>query len=126
MNRQALTVGTVLEADRGLYRHCGLVYGFRGSDPVVISNLPGGAQLQSVAQFANGKEVRVVGYPSQFSSWQVIARALSVANRPYSWLSWNCEHLVNYAHGLRIESQQVNRWIALAGLVSVTVALAKA
>lgn len=33
-------IGTVVEVDRGLYRHCGLLYGWSGDVPLVLANLP--------------------------------------------------------------------------------------
>jgi hypothetical protein len=112
-------IGTVVEADRGLYRHRGLFYGWRGGTTLVLANLPGGTRIQTWKEFSGGRHVNGLGYPSKMMYWQVLARAESVMNRPYSWLTWNCEHFVAYAHGRKVESPQVLGWAMAAGVLGI-------
>lgn len=114
-----LQVGSIVEVDRGFYRHLGLFYGWRGQTPMILVNLPSGTKVQSLDEFSNGQSVYVKGYPSNLLDWQVLTRAKSVINKPYSWLSWNCEHFVNFAHGLKVESPQVLSWAALASTIGL-------
>lgn len=119
-------IGEVVEVDRFLYRHCGLFYDYRNGIPLVLANLPEGVRLQSWTEFSGGHPVRIVGYPGELSSWQVLARAESAMHRPYSWLSWNCEHFVNHAHGLKVESAQVVGWATFAGVLGLAATLSRA
>ena len=126
MNARAPEIGEIVEVDRGWYRHHGLFYGFRNGVPLVLANIPGGVRLQSWAEFSNGRQVRIVGYPSALPTWQVLARAQNAMGRQYSWLSWNCEHFVNHAHSVKVESTQVNGWLMLAGMLGVAATLSQA
>lgn len=98
-------------------------YGFRNGVPLVLANIPDGVRCQSWAEFSAGRQLRIVGYPSALPSWQVLARAQKAIGREYSWLSWNCEHFVNHAHGLKAESAQVIGWATLAGTLGLIAAL---
>lgn len=121
-----LQIGTVVEVDRGLYRHSGLLYGWNGEIPLVLANLPGGARIQTGDEFSGGQRIKVRGYPSNMSHMQVLARAATAMNRPYSWLSWNCEHFVAFAHGLKVESPQVLGWAMAAGVLGLAIVATRA
>ena len=116
-----LRIGSVVEVDRGLYRHCGLFAGWRDGVPLVLANLPEGTRIQTWADFARGRSVSQRGYPGRLRADQVLARAQSVMARQYSWLSWNCEHFVNYAHGLKEESPQVAAWVVAVGILGLAI-----
>ena len=68
-------IGTVVEVSRGLYRHCGLFYGWHDGVPLVPANLPGGTRIQTWDEFSGGRRVNVMEYPSKMTHWQVLARA---------------------------------------------------
>lgn len=116
---KTLQIGTVVEVDRGFYRHTGLFYGWRGEIPLVLANLPDRTRVQTWNEFSGGHRVRVRGYPSNMPHGQVLARAESVMTRPYSWLSWNCEHFVAFSHGLKVESPQVKSWAMIATVLGL-------
>jgi hypothetical protein len=106
------------------FRHRGIVSDwFFGDKPTVLSNSAraGGVAEESWDAFAAGQRVFVEGYPSSLPPSAVLSRARSVVGTKYHLVGWNCEHLVNYAHGLEPKSPQVAIVIAaalIAGLIA--------
>lgn len=62
---------------------------------------------QTLAAFADGKQVDTSQANTPLTPSQVVARAESMLGRPYDTMRWNCEHFVAFALGNKIESQQV-------------------
>ncbi len=107
------------------FRHKGIVSDrYFGDKPMVISN---SARVGAVAEeawdvFADGQTVHIEGYPSDLASWIVVNRARAYMEAKYDLLTWNCEHLASYAHGLVPRSPQVAFIITaalLAGILTV-------
>jgi hypothetical protein len=108
------------------FRHRGIVSDrFSGDKPMVLSNSAraGGVAEEPWDAFAAGQHVFVEGYPSSLPPSAVLYRARSLVGTKYHLLGWNCEHLVNHAHGLAPKSPQVAIIIA-AALIAGLVALA--
>ncbi|HEX3430503.1 MAG TPA: lecithin retinol acyltransferase family protein [Rhizomicrobium sp.] len=105
----------------GLFRHKGIVSDrWWNGKPTVIANTPrlGVAELQWDV-FANGQMVRIDGYPSKLPPFAVLFRARRLIGTQYSLGSFNCEHFVNYCHGLRPDSPQVVAAVGAAIVVGL-------
>jgi hypothetical protein len=70
-------------------------------------------------QFASGKQVSVDGYPSKLPPHEVVRRARGLIGALYRLLSFNCEHLIAAAHGLRPASPQLAAMIGIAAVAAV-------
>lgn len=84
---------------------------------IAFSEESGGLIEQPVSAFARGRPLTVAGYPGRLRPALVMQRARSMHERPYSLMSFNCEHFVRFAHGLPVESPQLKQW-AFFGLFS--------
>lgn len=105
-----LVEGTVVSVSVGPYTHYGVVSQIPfGVDPLIISNSRrlGIVGEESVSDFADGKEVSVVGYPGNLAPSVVLERAKSMLGSKYDPVTWNCEHFYKWAHGLKVESPQL-------------------
>ncbi len=92
------------------FRHLGIVTDTNWiSGPRIISCSlrQGGVTEESVEEFSNGAPVTVVAYPGNLHPDEVIARARSRLGTPWNLFTFNCEHFVNWAHGLKPESPQL-------------------
>lgn len=120
--------GEVVAVDAGplgLFQHVGIVTEFG----TVISNSKrsGCVAEESLSEFSCGRLVRSLGYPGGLPPYQVVCRARSQIGEPWSLFSSNCEHLVNYAHGLERRSPQLEQaTVALLLVTIVGAALARA
>lgn len=106
-------VGSQLERAKGLglVRHVGIYLG----DDQVFHNSPGrGEHISSLSDFAQNQPVRMTAGPSP-AALQTVFRARQQATqpRPYSLLSWNCEHTARAVAGAPPESPQLQMWVAL-------------
>ncbi|MCK9345048.1 MAG: lecithin retinol acyltransferase family protein [Candidatus Pacebacteria bacterium] len=114
--------GTVLSTSRFLYRHLGILTGrFINGFPTVISNSGDGGMVieESLSQFQGTGDLQVVGYLGTLPQDVVLARAQAKLGSKYSLLTWNCEHFVRHAHGLKQESPQVVAAVSLFALLLV-------
>jgi len=106
----ALLPGTVVSVPiLWLWRHRGIVSErFHGDKPMVISNSAraGGLAEEPWDTFAAGQPIAVEGYPGSLPAHLVLHRARSLMNKAYDVLTWNCDHLTSYAHGLEPRSPQ--------------------
>ncbi|OJY54876.1 MAG: hypothetical protein BGP19_08665 [Thiobacillus sp. 0-1251] len=76
---------------------------------------------QAFHAFAQGRQVRVDGYPGSLPPAIVMHRARLKRGQAYSWVNFNCEHFVHYAHGLPMESPQLRQWAFLGSVVGLLV-----
>jgi len=92
----------------------------------VISFGPEGIIEEPVWQFADGRPFDSVSYPSMLP-WQVVVRRAreAFAVRPYDAIDFNCDYLVQYCHGLPLESPQV-KTITFVAVLGLGLALAAA
>ncbi len=123
---RAHPTGTVVRVRHGLYDHLGLLGEcMSGADRSVLAFAAqaGGFIEQPFSEFAGGRQVTVDGYLGNLCPEVVLQRARSMQGRAYSWLAFNCEHFVRYAHGVDIQSPQLRQWALLgsmAGLLAFT------
>lgn len=120
--------GTVVGTSRGVYSHVGiLTQAIPGFERTVISLNPGkpGLQVleQTVSAFCAGAPISLEKMDGPLQWTSVLLRARSGQHPPYSWLTFNCEHFVRFAHGVLPQSPQVKVLAALGALLA-TVALA--
>ncbi len=83
-----------------------------------------GVAEQPWDQFREGKQVQVEGYPGQLPYYEVLHRARSRIGSPYHVTEFNCDHLVNEAHGLPLESVQVKVTLSIAAVAGLLLAAA--
>jgi hypothetical protein len=120
---ESLTAGTVISVSHGLYRHVALIAeeSFYGERKVLaFSAEHRGFVEQTFADFSQGREVVINGYFGRLPSSIVLQRARLMKGKHYSWVNFNCEHFVRCAHGVSIESPQLQ---SLAMVSGATVAL---
>ena len=109
-----------------IYRHRGIVSDrWLGGMPMVICNDSRfGVIEQTWDQFREGKQVQVEGYPGQLPYYEVLRRARSRIGSPYHVTEFNCDHLVNEAHGLPLESSQLKVTLSIAAAAGLLLAAA--
>lgn len=123
----ALPTGTVIRVSHGWYDHVGLLGDslLKGERSVVaFSSKDMGFVEQPYSAFSQGRQVTSDGYLGSLPSAAVMQRSRLKKGTPYSWINFNCEHFVRYAHGVQIESPQVKQWTILgsvAGLAFLSV-----
>lgn len=113
-----LLVGTVLRVSHDLYDHVGLLSDrlIQGERSVLsFSAAADGLVEEPYSAFSAGRPVFSDGYLGHLPPEVVLQRARSKFGQVYSWTQFNCEHLVRYAHGVRVESPQFQRLMLLAG-----------
>ncbi|WP_424191188.1 hypothetical protein ACMYR3_08335 [Ampullimonas aquatilis] len=124
-----LSAGTVIRVSHGLYNHVALIgdqFIMGERSVLAFSAQAGGFVEQPYSAFAAGRAVTSDGYPSGLPSQVVMQRARLKQGQAYSWMDFNCEHFVRYAHGLPVESPQLRQWAFLAGALGlVTLATAR-
>lgn len=128
MNR-IFEVGNIVEIDLGPYRHVGIVSDrWSQGQQMVIENSKLTRRVQEVplGTFAANYLVRDRGKPDRLPIEVVLERARSKIDSEYRLFTWNCEHLVSWAHGDEPKSPQVKAVVGialglglLAGLVSL-------
>ena len=109
--------GAVVGVNRGLYQHVGILVPHPVWALAVISFTPRGLIQQPVQEFTSGKFFDSCAYPSDTPWQEVVWRAqMAVAQRPYHWRKFNCDHFVRYCHGMKMESPQADAATAVIGL----------
>ncbi len=73
---------------------------------LVLTTTPDrGVHLTTATEFANGRQIRVDGYPGNLPPHVVMWRGHEVIGEPYAKM--NCDELVEFAHGRPVRSEQV-------------------
>ena len=106
----------MISVNRGPFEHFGILAetNYNRSRTVVSGSLRYGRVIEEpLREFAKGTPIRIVGYPSALPNWLVMQRARSVLETEYLLLTWNCEHVVRFAHGLRLSSPQILSFLAI-------------
>lgn len=123
-----LIPGTVVQIDFGFYKHPGLVTDrILNAKPMVISNSlrKRGVYEESWEEFSQGKQVEIGGYPGSLSPGEVLERARSKIGSKWNVFIWNCEHFINWSHGLKTRSTQVRIYttctFAITGLALLVI-----
>lgn len=100
-------------------RHYGLMVTYPNGAVVAYANAPKqGVVRQSLAEFAAGRQVRAEALPSGADQdpRRIVARAERMLGMPYALTSFNCDHFVAAALGMKPESKQLQTVGWLAGL----------
>jgi hypothetical protein len=122
----ALPAGTVIRVNCGFYDHVALLSDrWIGGERGVLSFSAQSCGLveQCISTFAAGCHVTVDGYLGGLPPETVMQRARLKQGQSYSWTKFNCEHFVRYAHGVPVESPQLQQWAVLGGIASFFVVL---
>lgn len=87
-------IGTKLAVDEFFYQHVGAYY---GNGLVFHNHQNNGAELVSLQQFSNGKNVVVLegGVKDVYAFYNRVHHVLA-SRQPYDFVKNNCEHSVSY------------------------------
>jgi hypothetical protein len=118
----AISPATVVSADRGLYRHVGLLAEpVPGRERHVVSLNPGTGLLEEpLSVFGRGQPLVLQLALSSLHPSIVLARARSGQHRSYSWTEFNCEHFLCFAFGTPLHSPQLQRFVGVVALTTAT------
>ncbi len=105
--------GTVLLVVFDLYRHWGIADGIGGV--ISASNRKGKVVHESLAEFADNREIVVNGNDKYAPNTTAYDRIKTQLGAPYNLLECNCEHFVNWAFGFKPESKQVEVALTATG-----------
>ncbi len=103
----------------GPFRHYGLRVVYPNGSIVVYANSPErGVARQTLSEFSASRPVRVETLPAGADQdpWRIVARAERMLGLPYVLTSFNCDHFVAAALGMKPESKQLQTAGWLAGL----------
>ena len=124
-----LTPGMIVQIDFGFYHHPGIVSDQTiNSMPMVISNSyrKRGVFEESWDEFSDGRKVETLGYPGDLSADEVLLRARSKIGTRWNLFTWNCEHFINWSHGLKPRSPQVRTYATyLVTIVGLAILFSK-
>lgn len=103
--------GTVLKLDFGTYFHYGVADGLGN----VIHNSKKRLKVteEPYENFAEGKEIIVSDITSENPA-QAAINAKRYLGMPYNLIKSNCEHFARLAHGLEVESTQIQQYLLAA------------
>lgn len=103
--------GTVLKLDFGTYFHYGVADGLGK----VIHNSKKHLKVteESYEDFAEDKEILVSDITSETPA-QAAITAKRYLGMPYHLIKSNCEHFARLAHGLEVESTQIQQYLLAA------------
>src|SRR6185436_14895061 len=102
LRQYSLRLGDRISADRGLYRHVGIVSGCLPDGTVLV--LSGSKQKrvvveETIHEFADGQQVRNDGFDSHLPRDVVVWQFRRMLGQPWTLLGSNCEHYVAVAEG---------------------------
>lgn len=124
---QYLKPGTVVAVAVGPIDHVGIVTDriVNGYQTVISASQKIGHVAEEVLpEFSNGQMVRVLGYLGKLAPMVVLRRARSMLGKTWRLFSWNCEHFVRWAHGLRPTSPQLIKGAVILSALTIAAALA--
>lgn len=106
----------------GLGTHVGIV---TDAGTIISCSLRrGGVAEESPSEFSGGAPITPIGYPGNLPPLMVIARARMKIGTPWKLFSFNCEHFVNWAHGVEVQSPQLRMAVAFLALFAIVGGLA--
>jgi hypothetical protein len=76
---------------------------------------------ESIVEFSEGKAITNHGIPSGLDVRAAIGAARQLGGKPYSLLTYNCEHFINDILGRRVRSPQLARFTTAFGVLVVAV-----
>jgi hypothetical protein len=114
-------LGDIIRIDRPLYRHVGIYVGSQtpGGPDVVHNDKHGGVILSTLAEFSAGFPVYVhkAATGNYFQRQQIAKRALDLLGGKFDLLTFNCEHVANWAQSEKMESPQLQAFFAVLAIV---------
>lgn len=113
--------GTVVARNYTFFNHIGIVSDrwFNGYPMIFTSTWSRGVIEIPWLEFADGGHVESLGFWGKLPALQVLARARALLGRSYHFFNFNCDHFVRYAHGLKVESPQLQGTAAVLTAVAV-------
>ena len=110
--------GTTLKLDFGTFCHFGIADG----EGNVIHNSKRRMMVthDTEAEFSEGREILVSSITSE-NQGSAVLRAMSYIGMPYNLMSSNCEHFARLAHGIEIESTQLQQYLLAACGIGIAV-----
>ncbi len=124
----SLPPGTTISVKFGFYKHYGLVSEKNiNGVPMIISNSfrRKGVYAEPWEDLTCNRKIEIRGFPGQLDPHLVLSRARSKIGTKWNLINWNCEHFVNWAHGLKAHSPQLNAYATCASIVLGIVILHK-
>ena len=96
-------------------------------EPMVISNSnrAGGVAEEPLGVFQGPYKLIPMGQPAEAPREQVLARARKKIGTTWNLFSWNCEHFIRHAYGVKPESSQLQNAFVVAGAFWLLTRLAK-
>lgn len=107
------------------FRHRGLKVTYPWGQQCVYANSPAsGVVRQTLHEFSLGRDIEASPIISRLSPYEIVRRAESMLGRPYSLFTWNCDHFVNAALGLKAKSPQLQLvcWAAVGAFAIAQIA----
>lgn len=99
------------------FQHVGIFIGYHPStsERLVLSasREKGGVVIETWDEFAGGKPVTNRGPLGTFPPEVVLQRAYQLLGQPYDLANLNCDHVVRYAHGVKVESPQLREAVGV-------------
>lgn len=110
-----LTPGTVISVPKPPFVHYGIFAFDYLSRPIVISNSykHGKVVFESWEVFCSGYQPRIHPVQGNYSSSQIVERAIKRVGTPYSAVDYNCEHFVRDVYGITVKSPQLLGFLGL-------------
>lgn len=102
--RKKYKIGEVLSTSGLLCQHYMIVV---GPNLVVHASKENGVVLARISNVIAGKHVINHERWGEISNFKIILRAISMIGKPYNLFERNCEHVVRYASGVKVESPQI-------------------
>lgn len=112
--RKMYKIGDVLSTPGLLYRHYMIVV---GPNLVVHASKENGVIPAWLSNVTADKHVINHGRWGEISNFKIILRAISIIGMPYDLFKRNCEHVVRYASGVKVESPQIQLAVTAALVV---------
>jgi hypothetical protein len=114
--RRVYRAGQALRTPRFLYSHVGIATDlWRDGEQLIVScsGNSGKVVVEPLSVFSDGYGVSTIPAPSTLAPELVLQRAYMMIGKPYSLLSFNCEHFLAEAFGSARKSPQLAAGILL-------------
>lgn len=109
----SVPAGVLITAPKGMVSHVGLSL---GNGWVFHNNPEKGEHISSIADFAKGKPVSILGKLAALEFMQALERIRQIMTNPkrYDAIAYNCEHSLNRVLGRKVSSPQLQAWTAIS------------
>lgn len=119
----SVPAGLLISAPKGMVKHVGLSL---GNGWVFHNNPEKGEHISSIADFAKGKHVSILGKLAASEFLRALERVRQIMASPkrYDALAYNCEHSLNRVLGRKVSSPQLQGWTAISLILGSLVLIA--